>query len=59
MRMVEGGIVDWLLRVVRKVDMMLLMSDVRGLFHSSHLGLGSLIGRFGGCREFLYEALGE
>ena len=45
MRMVEGGIVSWLVRVVRKVDMILSMSDVRGPFHSSHLGLGSLKGR--------------
>ena len=39
------GIVGWLVRVVRMVDMMLSMLDVRGPFHSSHLGLGSLIGR--------------
>ena len=45
MRMAEGGIVSWLVRVVRKVDMILSMSDVRGPFHSSHLGLGSLKGR--------------
>ena len=45
MRMAEGGIVGWLVRVVRKVDMMSLMSEVRGPFHSSHLGLRSLIGR--------------
>ena len=45
MRMAEGGIVGWLVRVVRKVDMMSSMSDVRGPFHSSHLGSGSLIGR--------------
>ncbi len=43
--MVEGGIVGWLVRVVRKVDMMLSMSDVRGPFHSSHLGSRLLIGR--------------
>jgi hypothetical protein len=43
----DGGGWDcgWLVRVVRKVDMMSLMSDVRGPFHSSHLGSGSLIGR--------------
>ena len=45
MRMAEDGIVGWLVRVVRKVDMMSSMSDVRGPFHSSHFGLGSLIGR--------------
>jgi hypothetical protein len=45
MRMAEDGISDWLVRVVRKADMMSSMSDVRGPFHSSHFGLGSLIGR--------------
>jgi hypothetical protein len=45
MRMAEDGIVGWLDRVVRKVDMMPSMSDVRGPFHSSHLGSGSLIGK--------------
>ena len=45
MRMAEGGIVSWLVRVVRKMGMILSMSDVRGPFHSSHLGSGSLIGR--------------
>ncbi len=45
MRMTEGEIVGSLVRVVRKVDMMSSMSDVRGPFHSSHLGSGSLIGR--------------
>jgi len=45
MRMAEGEIVGWLVRVVRKMDIILSMSDVRGPFHSSHLGSGSLIGR--------------
>ncbi len=45
MRMAEDGIVGWLVRVVRKVDMMSSMSDVRGPFHSSHFGSGSLIAR--------------
>ena len=45
MRIAEGGIDGWPRREVRKVDMMFSMLDVRGLFHSSHFGLGPLIGR--------------
>ena len=45
MRMAEGGMVGWLTRVVRKLEMMVSMLEVRGPFHSSQLGLGSLRGR--------------
>ena len=45
MRIAEGGIVGWLRREGRNVDMMFSMSNVRGPFLSSHFGLGSLMGR--------------
>ena len=45
MRMAVGGMVGWPTRVVRKVEMMVSMSEVRGPFHSSQLGLDSWIGR--------------
>jgi hypothetical protein len=45
MRIAEGGIDGWSRMEVRKVDMISSMSDVRWPFHSSHFGLGSLIGR--------------
>jgi len=45
MRMAEGGMVGWSTRVVRKLDMIVSMSEVRGPFHSSQVGLGSLRGR--------------
>ena len=45
MRTAEGGMVGWSTRVVRKVEMMVSISEVRGPFHSSQLGLGSLRGR--------------
>ena len=44
-RIAEGGIDGWLRREARKVDKMSSMSDVRGLFQSSHFGLGSSTGR--------------
>ena len=45
MRIAEGGFDGWLRREARKVDMMSSMLDVRGLFQSSHFGLGSSMGR--------------
>ena len=45
MRIAEGGIVGWLRREARNVDMMFSMSDVRGPFQSSHFGSGSSMGR--------------
>ena len=45
MRIAEGGIVGWLRREERNVDMMFSMSDVRGPFQSSHFGSGSSMGR--------------
>ena len=45
MRIAEGGIIGWLRREARNVDMMSSMSDVRGLFQSSHFGSGSSMGR--------------
>jgi hypothetical protein len=45
MRIAEGGIVGWLRREGRNVDMMFSMSNVRGPFLSSHFGFGSLMGR--------------
>ncbi len=45
MRIAEGGINGWLRREARKMDMIFSMLDVRGAFHSSHFGSGSLIGR--------------
>ena len=45
MRIAEGGIVGWLRREARNVDMMLSMSDARGPFQSSHFGSGSSMGR--------------
>ncbi len=45
MRIAEGGIDGWSRMEVRKVDMISSMSDVKGPLHSSHFGLGSLIGR--------------
>jgi hypothetical protein len=48
MRIAESGVDGWSRMEVRKVDVISSMSDVRGPFHSSHFGLGSLIGRL--CR---------
>jgi len=45
MRIAEGGIIGCLRREARNVDMMFSVSDVRGPFQSSHLGLGSSMGR--------------
>jgi hypothetical protein len=45
MRIAEGEIDGWSRMEVRKVDMISSMLDVRGPFHSSHFGSGSLIGR--------------
>jgi hypothetical protein len=45
MRIAEGGIVGWLRREARNIDMMFSMSDVRGPFQSSHFGSGSSMGR--------------
>ena len=45
MRIAEGGIVGWLRREARNVDMRFSMSDVRRPFQSSHFGLGSSMGR--------------
>ena len=45
MSIAEGGIVGWLRREARNVDMMFSMSDVRGPFQSSHFGSGSSMGR--------------
>ena len=43
--MAEGGMVGWSTSLVRKLDMIVSMSEVRGPFHSSQVGLGSLRGR--------------
>ena len=45
MRIAEGGIIGWLRREARNVDMMFFMSGVRGPFQSSHFGSGSSMGR--------------
>ncbi len=45
MRIAEDGIIGWLRREARNVDMMFSMPDVKGLFQSSNSGSGSSMGR--------------